>query len=154
MKKQHLFNGRSWRGPGVILAWSWGDLGVVLGWSGRKVVNVYTHKHTNTHNHTPTHTNTNKQPINSSNNQAIKRSNISSNKQSNIKTPKKKHYIKRLCNSRSIAPGGCYVTHKDVFFMSKKIGFKNSRLTLECRLLAGTGRSRVMIGRSCLNMVS
>ena len=33
-------------------------------------------------------------------------------------------------------------------------GFKNSGLTLEFRFLVGIGRSGVMIGRLCLNMVS
>ena len=35
----------------------------------------------------------------------------------------------------------------------KHFGFKNSGLTLELRLKVGIGRSEVMIGRICLNMV-
>ena len=35
----------------------------------------------------------------------------------------------------------------------KKVGFKNSGLTLEFCLLVGIGRSGVMIGSLCLNMV-
>ena len=39
-------------------------------------------------------------------------------------------------------------------FCVKKIGFKNSGVTLEFRFLLGILRSGVMIGRLCLNMVS
>ena len=35
-----------------------------------------------------------------------------------------------------------------------KSGFRNSSLTLEFRLLIGIGRSGLMSGRICLNMVS
>jgi len=39
-------------------------------------------------------------------------------------------------------------------FLSNNFGFNNSVLTLAFRLLIGIGRSGVMIGRICLNMVS
>ena len=42
--------------------------------------------------------------------------------------------------------------HCSVLYL--KIGFKNSGLMLEFRFLVGIGRSGVMIGRLCLNMVS
>ena len=42
----------------------------------------------------------------------------------------------------------------DVSVLYEDFGFKNSGLTLEFRFLVGIGRSGVMIGRLCLNMVS
>ena len=40
-----------------------------------------------------------------------------------------------------------------IILLCKNFGFKNSRLTLEICLLAGIGRSVVMIGSLCLDMV-
>ena len=88
-KNHYVFNGRSWRGLGVILAWSWGDLGVILEWYGRSCANEGTttneeNKHSS--NQTIKHTNkqwnkqSNKQTINQTNKRTIKQTNTQSNK--------------------------------------------------------------------------
>ena len=51
-------------------------------------------------------------------------------------------YLRSAVNSREYFPA-----------LYNKFGFKNSGLTLAFRFLVGIGRSGVMIGRLCLNMV-
>ena len=46
------------------------------------------------------------------------------------------------------------ITRESFNILYRNVGFKNSGLTLEFRFLVGIGRSGVMIGRVCLNMVS